>query len=147
MYNLNEIKLGTTVRNFHHSNHQVIAVSVLQVWLVNFPNWKPTVGFHAKSVLAFTRCLNVIFYWFLSLFVFVWLLLVPKKISGIRGARTVHEGSNLHSVNLRSFGSTRTKHQLDQRELRQWTKEILVCGRRIGGQYLTVLHMMVSVTR
>lgn len=71
--------------------------------------------------------------------------------SGVRSARTVHEGSNLHSINLRSFGSTRTKHQLDQSEPRQWTKEILVCGERdrwtagMIQEYLTVLHIMVSV--
>ena len=65
-----------------------------------------------------------------SLVVFVWLLSVPTIITGIKRARTVHEGSNLHLINLWSFGSIRTKHQLGWRELRQSTKEILVCGKK-----------------
>ena len=54
-----------------------------------------------------------------SLVVFVWLLSVPTIITGIKRARTVHGGSNLHLINLWSFGSIRTKHQLGRRELRQ----------------------------
>ena len=79
--------------------------------------------------------------------------LFQQKISGIRGELTVHEGRNLHLINLRSFGSTRTKHQLGQRELRQRVKEVLVCGKKerwtseMIQEYLTIPHKMVSVNQ
>ena len=118
------------VRNLHHSKRQVMLFQFFKLNLLTFLFESPRQILMLKVFLlshgVWTWSSNSSW----SLVVFIWLLSVPTIITGIKRARTVHGGSNLHLINLWSFGSIRTKHQPGRRELRQSTKEILVCGKK-----------------